>query len=130
MDFYGVVYGAVGGGVVGFIAMVAMGVGINYVKRLLRERDSLREKQMEALSFQLRATAAKLEAHISDDRSGEILAQLSALGAEMRRNNDRTDRTLELAVAHESRLAAHDLYLKNLDEIGKEHIRNYHRGRR
>ena len=130
MDFYGVVYGAVGGGVVGFIAMVAMGVGINYVKRLLRERDSLREKQMEALDFQIHANAAKLEAHINADRSGEILAQISTLASELRHNNDKTDRTLEFAAAHESRLASHDLYLKNLDDFIKEHIRNYHRGRR
>ena len=130
MDFYGVVYGAVGGGVVGFIAMVAMGVGISYVKRLLRERDALREKQMETLDFQIRANAAKLETHVAADKSGEILTQLANLTAELRRNNDKTDRTLELAAAHESRLAAHDLYLKNLDDLGKEHIRNYHRGRR
>ena len=130
MDFYGVVYGAVGGGVVGFIAMAAMGVGISYVKRLLRERDALREKQMEALDFQLRANAAKLETHIAADKSGEILAQISTLASELRRNNDKTDRTLEFAAAHESRLASHDLYLKNLDDFIKEHIRNYHRGRR
>ena len=130
MDFYWVVYGAVGGGVVGFIAMVAMGVGINYVKRLLRERDTLREKQMEALDSQIRATADKLETHVAADKSGEILTQLANLTSELRRNNDKTDRTLELAAAHESRLAAHDLYLKNLDDFGREHIRNYHRGRR
>jgi|GEM_PF-5864023 len=130
MDFYGVVYGAVGGGVVGFIAMVAMGVGIGYFKRLLRERDTLREKQMEALDSQIRANAAKMDAHIGGDKSGEIATQLRNLTAELRRNNDKTDRTLEFAASHESRLAAHDLYLKNLDDFIKDHIRSYHRGRR
>ena len=130
MDLYGLIYGMAGGGVVGLIAAAVTGIGVSYVKRLLRERDTLREKQMEALTFQLNSTIAKLDAHISADRSGEILAQISTLASELRRNNDKTDRTLEFAAAHESRLASHDLYLKNLDDFIKEHIRTYHRGRR
>ena len=68
----------------------------------------------------------KIEKHTGSDRSQEILTEIRNLTGTLTRLSDSTARGLELTARQESHLAAHDLYLHNLDETVKEHVRLYH----
>ncbi len=70
----------------------------------------------------------QISKHTASDRSQEILTEIRNLNGAMIRLSDSTARGLELTAKQESHLAAHDLYLHNLDETAKEHIRIYHHG--
>ena len=73
-------YGAAGGGAVGIIAAIVGAVGIGYIKRMIAERDELLKQQRQGLERRLEETVDKLEAHIQDDRSQEILNELKNIG--------------------------------------------------
>ena len=71
----------------------------------------------------------KIDRHTESDRSQEILTEIRNLTGIVTRLSDSSARSLESNAKQESQIAAHDVYLRNLDEMAKEHVRVYHHGK-
>ena len=71
----------------------------------------------------------KIDRHTESDRSQEILTEIRNLTGIVTRLSDSSARSLESNAKQDSQIAAHDVYLRNLDEMAKEHVRVYHHGK-
>ncbi len=96
---------------------------------LLRKQNKLEDRLNLVEDEKITQLERKINKHLEADRSQEILAELRNLGGAVMRLSDSTARSLENIASQNSRLAAHDLYLQELNESTKEHIRIYHHGK-
>ncbi|MEI3038472.1 MAG: hypothetical protein V8T90_05305 [Victivallales bacterium] len=94
-DIYSMIYGAVGGGVVGVIAAVLGGVAIAYVKRLIAERDKLAERRLDTIETNHTELKAKVETHIANDNPEATKLQLNLILGALNKTGDKVDRLAE-----------------------------------
>ena len=132
MDFYSLVSGLAGGGVVGLIAAVIAMVAIGYVRRLIAKNDDLMERQTTEFRHQLRAIGARLDAHIREDRSQAILNELKNITAAQASQNALTaamsgeiKKLLVSDAEQRGKLESLDRYIKGVDDDLREHKRNH-----
>ena len=132
MDFYSLVSGLAGGGVVGLIAAVISMVAIGYVRRLIAKNDDLMERQTAEFRRQLRGIGARLDAHIREDRSQAILNELKNITAAQASQNALTaamsgeiKKLLVSDAEQRGKLESLDRYIKGVDDDLREHKRNH-----
>lgn len=105
--------GSSGGGVVSLLLKKAFAQD-------RQERESLRKKVEILEKEQLAKIADRLEQHIANDKSQEILAKLEFLTGQINKFNDSITRALEQNAKQEAHLAGHDEWLHNLNSSIEE----------
>ena len=94
--------------------------------RFLRKQNKLEERIDLLEGEKFVKLEEKMDRHTESDRSQEILAEIRSLTGAVTRLSDSAARSLEDNAKHGSRIEAHEIFLRNLDEAAKEHIRVYH----
>ena len=94
--------------------------------RFLRKQSKLEERINLLEGEKIVKLEEKIDRHTESDRSQEILTEIRTLTGAVTRLSDSTARSLENNAKHGSRIEAHEIFLRNLDEAAKEHIRVYH----
>ena len=87
---------------------------------------NLEEEKFSDLSKKVDAHIIKVDTHIKEDRSLEILNELKHLNGGLTRLADKFDLVNRHDAEQKATLEAHDLYLKNLNETLQAHIRSRH----
>lgn len=77
----------------------------------------LQEKRFKTIENNHNELKRKFEKHVSDDRSQEILAKLEVVSGNLLILSQKIDRALENNAEQNEKLRAHDLYLKNLNDL-------------
>jgi len=124
MDFYSLVSGLAGGGVVGLIAAVIAMVAIGYVKRLIAKNDDLMERQTAEFRHQLREFGARLDAHIREDRGQEMLNELRHLNSSMANLSTQMTRVLETTAEQGRDIENNKAYIERLREDLQSHVKD------
>lgn len=123
-DVYSMIYGAVGGGVVGVIAAVMGGVAINYVKRLIAERDKLAEDQRMAMKSSIEKLERKMDQHIAEDNPAGQRTTLENLSKLLNKLSDKLDAQSEQRHNMELRIENRISKLENAVSESKNFTQN------
>lgn len=89
------------------------------------ERKNLTRKVDELETEKFTKLENKVDAHIKEDRSQEILNELKHLTGSVSRMADKFERVTEADAEQKAKIENHDLYLRNLNEIVTGHINNH-----
>lgn len=89
------------------------------------ERKNLTRKVDELETEKFTKLENKVDAHIKEDRSQEILNELKHLTGSVSRMADKFERVTAADVEQKAKIENHDLYLRNLNEIVTGHINNH-----
>ena len=87
-------------------------------KNLTRKVDDLETEKFTKLEN-------KVDAHIKEDRSQEILNELKHLTGSVSRMADKFERVTAADAEQKAKIENHDLYLRNLNDIVTGHINNH-----
>lgn len=87
-------------------------------KNLTRKVDKLETEKFTKLEN-------KVDAHIKEDRSQEILNELKHLTGSVSRMADKFERVTAADAEQKAKIENHDLYLRNLNDIFTGHINNH-----
>ena len=89
------------------------------------ERKNLTRKVDELETEKFTKLENKVDAHIKEDRSQEILNELKHLTGSVSRMADKFERVTAADAEQKAKIENHDLYLRNLNEIVTGHINNH-----
>lgn len=89
------------------------------------ERKNLTRKVDELETEKFTKLENKVDAHIKEDRSQEILNELKHLTGSVSRMADKFERVTAADAEQKAKIENHDLYLRNLNDIGTGHINNH-----
>lgn len=89
------------------------------------ERKNLTRKVDELETEKFTKLENKVDAHIKEDRSQEILNELKHLTGSVSRMADKFERVTAADAEQKAKIKNHDLYLRNLNEIVTGHINNH-----
>lgn len=89
------------------------------------ERKNLTRKVDELETEKFTKLENKVDAHIKEDRSQEILNELKHLTGSVSRMADKFERVTAAYAEQKAKIENHDLYLRNLNEIVTGHINNH-----
>lgn len=89
------------------------------------ERKNLTRKVDELETEKFTKLENKVDAHIKEDRSQEILNELKHLTGSVSRMADKFERVTEADAEQKAKIENHDLYLRNLNDIVTGHINNH-----
>ena len=89
------------------------------------ERKNLTRKVDELETEKFTKLENKVDAHIKEDRSQEILNELKHLTGSVSRMADKFERVTAADAEQKAKIETHDLYLRNLNEIVTGHINNH-----
>ncbi len=90
-----------------------------FIAQLKRDLKQLETEKIDKLS-------TRIEDHIKEDRSQEILTKLENLTTAVNRLTDSTNRAVETNAGQTARIEAHDIYLNNLKSLLEQHINSKH----
>lgn len=120
-----------GGGVVG---MLVLAMYRHNLKKEQEERDAdrcersrLSDKLERLEKDQVAELKRELDEHIGKDRSQEILTKLDSISGAVCKLTDSTSRALERSASQEAKIAAHDIWLANLNNSVDGITGNHHR---
>ena len=89
------------------------------------ERKNLTRKVDELETEKFTKLENKVDAHIKEDRSQEILNELKHLTGSVSRMADKFERVTAADAEQKAKIENHDLYLRNLNDIVTSHINNH-----
>ncbi len=89
------------------------------------ERKNLTRKVDELETEKFTKLENKVDAHIKEDRSQEILNELKHLTGSVSRMADKFERVTAADAEQKAKIENHDLYLRNLNDIVTGHINNH-----
>ena len=89
------------------------------------ERKNLTRKVDELETEKFTKLENKVDAHIKEDRSQEILNELKHLTGSVSRMADKFERVTAADAEQKAKIENHDLYLRNQNEIVTGHINNH-----
>lgn len=89
------------------------------------ERKNLTRKVDELETEKFTKLENKVDAHIKEDRSQEILNELKHLTGSVSRMVDKFERVTAADAEQKAKIENHDLYLRNLNDIVTGHINNH-----
>lgn len=89
------------------------------------ERKNLTRKVDELETEKFTKLENKVDAHIKEDRSQEVLNELKHLTGSVSRMADKFERVTAADAEQKTKIENHDLYLRNLNDIVTGHINNH-----
>lgn len=89
------------------------------------ERKNLTRKVDELETEKFTKLENKVDAHIKEDRSQEILNEFKHLTGSVSRMADKFERVTAADAEQKAKIENHDLYLRNLNDIVTGHINNH-----
>ena len=117
-------YGACGGGVVGVVMVIFGWFAYAYFQRVLAERDQLLAAKNAATDKQINDLSGKLETHIKEDRSQELLNEMKHVNGTLEKLTAQVERALEKNSEQSAKIENHTDYIANLRDDLQSHIRD------
>ncbi len=117
-------YGACGGGVVGVVMVIFGCFAYAYFKRVLAENDQLLAAKNAATDKQINDLSGKLENHIKEDRSQELLNEMKHVNGTLEKLTAQVERALEKNSEQSAKIENHTDYIANLRDDLQNHIRD------
>jgi len=119
--------GTVGGGGVGAIALIIIKTWLN---NLVNEKNELKKAVAELKDTRIVNLEKKLESHLDDDESGEVLTELKTefkhINGTLNKIADKVDRLASDSSGQGARIEGLNLYVKNLDNSFQHHKETHH----
>ena len=122
-----IISGVVGGSMVSLFWTVGVSIAIWYVKHLIRERDQLAENRLAGLEDSLKEQKSKLDLHIKEDKSQELLTEMKHVNGNLEKLTMQVSRALETNAGQSKDIENNKQYISNLREDLQTHIRECRR---